>query len=277
MQSVDQLVERVKQIQRTSPDVKERWRAFCDLKNGGKFDPGRASAETLQAFLDSEERGGADFSNVSEFEQLLVKVKAGQRTDVAFKEAWSQYCEQHMQGVRDPCRHTEESLRTFLSMTGSTGLKPGMGGHDALMGNAAGLGKGGCMPPPGLGMDMGMGVGKGQGGSACCGGKGMACGSWDDQMNHMWQMMQGQMGGAAGGSCGAGRAGAEAVKFGQRHSENFKAAWTWYSNFKGNGKRDPNLHDDAFIAGFLDAIAGAAMEGMPADPQGPASKRGRIS
>lgn len=52
------LVERVKQIQRTSPDEKEKWWAYCDSEFSGCHDPNKLSAGFLRAFIEAYDAGG---------------------------------------------------------------------------------------------------------------------------------------------------------------------------------------------------------------------------
>ncbi|CAJ1377117.1 unnamed protein product, partial [Effrenium voratum] len=45
------LVDKVKTLQRTSPELKEAWWMFCDTQSAGMKDPGRHSVESLEQFL----------------------------------------------------------------------------------------------------------------------------------------------------------------------------------------------------------------------------------
>jgi len=45
------LVEQIKALQRTSPELKEAWWTFCEAEHGGIKDPNRHSEEVLQQFL----------------------------------------------------------------------------------------------------------------------------------------------------------------------------------------------------------------------------------
>lgn len=261
-EGLQELAQAVKELQRSDPEVKVRWHTFCDLHNGGKFDPMRASTELLSYFIQMEEQGGADFSTVSEREQLMVQVKSGQRENQAFKEAWIQYCDMSSEGVRDPAKHTEDSLRTFVQTIGNSILK-GKGsartsvasGKKGMMTGKAGKGK------------MKMGAMQAWNPMAA-----MAAMAWPT-----WTEGGGGTGWNSGGGSGS-VSGSSAVKFGQKHSENFKEAWAeWVSQF-GNGKRDPAMYDDEFIASFLDTMASshrAATGSMGSFDTGKGSKRAR--
>jgi len=49
-------------------------------------------------------------------EQLIVVVKAGQRSNQDVKKRWAQYCMQSCDGTKDPAKHSQESLTLFLQM-----------------------------------------------------------------------------------------------------------------------------------------------------------------
>eukprot|EP00420_Gonyaulax_spinifera_P038635 CAMPEP_0197877984 /NCGR_PEP_ID=MMETSP1439-20131203/6498_1 /TAXON_ID=66791 /ORGANISM="Gonyaulax spinifera, Strain CCMP409" /LENGTH=239 /DNA_ID=CAMNT_0043497363 /DNA_START=87 /DNA_END=806 /DNA_ORIENTATION=+ len=46
--------------------------------------------------------------------ELAAEVKRLQREDPRVKQQWSDYCDLNVKGVKDPMRHTEESLSAFL-------------------------------------------------------------------------------------------------------------------------------------------------------------------
>lgn len=54
-------------------------------------------------------------SGDAEKAELVDKVKALQRTDPEAKGAWWAFCDENMQGVKDPNRHEKETLQQFLS------------------------------------------------------------------------------------------------------------------------------------------------------------------
>jgi len=192
----------VKKLQK-SPAAQERWHAYCDLYNGGKFDPSKASAEVLQSFIETEEQGGADFTTIPLFDQLLVQIKAGQRSVPGFKDAWGVYCVEEAGGVRDPAKHGEASLQKFLDSQCPIIIGSGtIGTNTAQPRNRGGM-KGGC---DGFGMAGMMNpAGKGKG-------KGKAKGMMDpwaqmDSMMAQWSMMDSALDGM-GGDGGFAAAGA---------------------------------------------------------------------
>jgi len=55
--SLEELVQRVKQIQRSDPNGKEMWYKFCDSSGTGNRDPARHSSDSLRSFLEAYDRG----------------------------------------------------------------------------------------------------------------------------------------------------------------------------------------------------------------------------
>mmetsp|Transcript_54582 Transcript_54582/g.152281 ORF Transcript_54582/g.152281 Transcript_54582/m.152281 type:complete len:295 (+) Transcript_54582:34-918(+) len=274
--------EWVKELQKTSPDGKARWHAFCDLHNGGKFDPHRASEETLLAFIEQEQNGIDPRDNLSAFEQLLVQVKEGQRTDPNFKEAWAVHCMQHGQGIRDPARHDEASLRLFLESMGV----PVQGASQN--GGGAGKGGGGCRRTcaGNFGKATGkMGNGgdlpwaKAAGGKATAG-KGTMFGGAGAGGKNAWGMseqVKPQFAGTPVKGAAPDSVAVELVKYGQRHSESFRMAWQKHCAAYSAGVRDPNQLGEDFIKGFLDCMSGAYFGVIEAQFQdGSLPKRQRV-
>jgi hypothetical protein len=46
---------------------------------------------------------------------MVESIKAGQRQDPAFKEAWWNFCDTYCEGIRDPNRHPAQNLELFLN------------------------------------------------------------------------------------------------------------------------------------------------------------------
>ena len=49
-------------------------------------------------------------------EQLVMIVKAGQRSNQEVKNRWAEYCLKECDGTKDPAKHSAESLGNFLHM-----------------------------------------------------------------------------------------------------------------------------------------------------------------
>jgi len=221
----------VKEQQKSSQEVKERWQQWCDLYNGGKFDPNRASEETLQGFYDCEQNGGS--LDLSEFEELLLQVKSSQRMNPHLREVWSRHCLDHSGGIRDPNRHDEGSLRLFLevarnSVRPAPSLAPAWLRHTAS--RPAPFNRiGRSLPPPPLHLAMMGGRIPAKGTRPFSAGPAVARFGFGDAVS--------------------------TVKYCQRNSESFRQAWTWYTGAHGTGKNDPSLYDEAFVIRFIESLA----------------------
>jgi len=56
MATKDALVEKIKAMQRASPELKQMWWDHCDQNLGGVRDPNRHDAATLEEFLQSAKK-----------------------------------------------------------------------------------------------------------------------------------------------------------------------------------------------------------------------------
>jgi len=146
---------------------------------------------------------------------LVEQIKAIQRSDPEAKQAWWDYCDQRLGGVKDPNRHDAQVLEEFLSMHGS--------------GGAGGKSRGGG--------------GYGYGGGYDGGAYGYAQGGW------------GGYAGGYGASQWTGEGSmATMVKTGQRRSQHWKTAWQAYCSLYGNNYNDPARYDENFLVGFIDYV-----------------------
>lgn len=155
--------------------------------------------------------------------ELVEQIKSLQRSGM--KQVWWDYCDSQLGGVRDPNKHDDVTLQTFLSQAGQGGApKPARA--------KGGCGKGGGMMGGGAygGGMMGGGGMKGGGGMAMMGG-GMA-----------------MMGGAQPTDLGA------FIKTGQKMAPSFKEAWKAYCTIYGGGINDPSRHDQSYIQGFIEYL-----------------------
>ena len=156
-------------------------------------------------------------------EALVQQIKNMQRIDPTFKQTWWDFCESQLGGVRDPNRHDESVLGTFLEQYNT----------------------GAIAPSPFRGEESWWGKGKGKGG----GGGGGGYGGGYEMGADPWAMMMG--GGLS-----------DMVKTGQRASYHYRTAWTIYCALYGAGKNDPARHDDKFIRGYLDYLGELATNGL---------------
>lgn len=185
-----ELVEKIKNIQRTNPQGKLQWWNYADSEGDGHRDPTKHTDEFLQAFLDKMESGALETVQVTaEQEELCELIKLGQRKSKAWKSAWTGYCSKYGGGTNDPAKHPEKFLRGFFDFLGeSFMLCYGGAAMNPMMNPMAMMGLGmmmsggkGGMGKGGMGMDlmsMMMGGGKGKGGFGKAGkDKGMGKGS----------------------------------------------------------------------------------------------------
>ncbi|CAE7656136.1 PFK4 [Symbiodinium pilosum] len=156
---------------------------------------------------------------------LVQQIKNMQRADPNFRQTWWDFCEAQLGGVRDPNRHDESILGTFLEQYNSGAIAPSPYRAEEEWWNK-GKGKGGMkgamsynmMPPPSA-----------------------------------WGMT-----GGGGGVAGL----PDFVKTGQRASYHWKNAWTIYCALYGAGKNDPAKHDEIFNKGFIDYVGELAANGL---------------
>jgi len=144
-----ELAEAVKVGQRASATWKQAWALYCEQYCGGVYDPMKHSQEVLQAFLDHLGHNGTQalqFSSESKaawgggwqppakrprtgtpsaapalgggdgVATLAARIKELQRSDPAKKQQWSDFCDTHGKGVKDPSRHEYATLESFLMM-----------------------------------------------------------------------------------------------------------------------------------------------------------------
>jgi len=116
----DDLVQQVKAVQRSCNEARQAWADYSDTYLAGMRDPARQDAEALQAFLDSwnSSEGSTMAAKAGPPEALVEKVKAIQRQGDSAREAWTEFCDTRLGGVRDPRRHDAATLKAFLSWYG---------------------------------------------------------------------------------------------------------------------------------------------------------------
>lgn len=189
-------------------------------------------------------------------ETLVTEVKAVQRSGLEAKQAWWDYADGSLGGVRDPNRHDGTVLQDFLNMyRGGTLPRPvapaamphphahhvgmaGMAHH--YPGVVAGLGVPGALA--GHGYTASMAAGHGYMASPA-----LAAAAHAHAHAHA----------AVAPPTGA-TALADFVKTGQRHSQSWKNAWQNYCTNYGTGRFDPAGYEPHFIKGFIDFLGSLA-------------------
>jgi len=266
----DELVARVKQIQRTSPDAKEMWYTYCDQLGTGNRDPSRHTKDSLGNFLTAHERGEApevpaslavgnspvlrlrgvpfqsDISDVIKFladygveapNITLVRNPDGKKTGevyVIFKspdEAERALAERQHKEIDG--RYIEVFRSNFEEQAAATNKAPA-GAAVAATANSDG------------GNWFGGWGGGGSGGEWGCGG---GCG-----------------GGMQGFLVSTGDPAKDAlimkVKEIQRSGKDGRSVWEKYCDLIRTGNRDPKLHTPSSLKNFLEAFeAGEGAEG----------------
>jgi len=166
---------------------------------------------------------------------LVDIVKAGQKSSEEWKQKWIAFT-QHLDGIRDPNRHDDATLQSFVDQhRGEFQHHPWFG--QALAGN---------LPPPRTHPNP-----PGQPGFP--GGMGMGMPQAQQQPQPMHP------------SGPAAMAMVDAIKSGQRSDPNFKEAWWNFCDTYCEGIRDPNRHPVQNLELFLSEHK-PGMGGPPADP-----------
>ena len=166
-------------------------------------------------------------------EGLVQQIKNMQRIDPTFRQTWWDFCESQLGGVRDPNRHDESVLGTFLEQYNSGAIAPSpYRAEEEWWNKGKGKGKGG-----------------GGGGGGNYGQNSVFSGGGYDMGAQGWGMMM-------------GASLSDMVKTGQRASYHYRTAWTIYCALYGAGKNDPARHEEKFIRGFIDYLGELATNGL---------------
>lgn len=125
------LVQRVKGLQRSSTDSKQRWVTFCEMRGHRKHDPNVHDAAFLTLFLEELEQGKAPLepppgssaaaappadgaAPLDSKEALVQRVKQVQRASADGKHRWIIFCETRGQKKHDPSAHDAVFLQAFF-------------------------------------------------------------------------------------------------------------------------------------------------------------------
>jgi len=277
----EDLVARVKEIQRSDEAGKLAWWQYADSQGSSKRDPSKHEADALAVFVAAYDAG-----ETAGFEPLAKAAgnggslgdlfKEGQRSSSSFKDAWATYNRMQGNTTNDPTKADRQTLTAFLEFMGQsamTAMDNGMGptkgkskgGKGAMMGGKgmAGKGKGKAAADP-YGMMSQMGGWGGDGGG----------GMMNDAMM-LLSMMGGGGGGGDWGGKGGGKFGGEpamkmrkmtngtgnpatdalvaTIKQFQRTGEEQKQAWWAFCSSVG-GKRDPAGYEPHVLRQFIETM-----------------------
>lgn len=120
----DHLVARIKDFQRSDADQKQSWWDFCDENLEGQRDPAKADAFVLQQFIDTngvpdvkmatqKGKGGARATGDPAKDALVARIKDYQRSDAEQKELWWSFCDENLEGQKDPAKADVATLQNF--------------------------------------------------------------------------------------------------------------------------------------------------------------------
>eukprot|EP00406_Dinophysis_acuminata_P009501 CAMPEP_0179232500 /NCGR_PEP_ID=MMETSP0797-20121207/11891_1 /TAXON_ID=47934 /ORGANISM="Dinophysis acuminata, Strain DAEP01" /LENGTH=254 /DNA_ID=CAMNT_0020939621 /DNA_START=78 /DNA_END=842 /DNA_ORIENTATION=- len=150
---------------------------------------------------------------------LVEQIKSIQRSDPDAKQAWWNYCDTNLGGIKDPNRHEANVLSEFVAAYGAPPAAKAPAPRRPAQSPVGGGGSAWGYPPT------------------------PPMQQWGYPMQ-MW--------------AGAGGLG-DFVKTGQRHSANWKAAWQSYCHLNGSGQFDPAKYDESFIVSFMDYVGQLAI------------------
>jgi len=167
---------------------------------------------------------------------LVEQIKKLQRSSPEAKQAWWDFCDTQLGGVKDPSRHEAPVLSEFVqgyqegNFGGSLARAPSQQPRRAP---PSGRGYYGTYAPAWGSDGWGCGWGGGGYGGGGYGGAGFGGPS-------QW------------GAAGHGNVLADFIKTGQRNSAHWKKAWQTYCAAYGTSYNDPARCDESFIVGFID-------------------------
>eukprot|EP00401_Gymnodinium_catenatum_P079406 CAMPEP_0117512672 /NCGR_PEP_ID=MMETSP0784-20121206/29154_1 /TAXON_ID=39447 /ORGANISM="" /LENGTH=316 /DNA_ID=CAMNT_0005308403 /DNA_START=60 /DNA_END=1006 /DNA_ORIENTATION=+ len=229
-ESEEQLVAKIKALQKNDPVGKDQWTAFVDQYADGKRDPCKHPKELLSKFL-RDFAAGTRLESEEDALQLPQVTKMLQKKYTAFKDQWSKYCKTNGGGTNDPLKHESSFHAQFyehLAKRASGTTPPAM-----------------MMPAMGMGMGMGMDGGPPAKRMRTAMGMGMGMMTGDTVKDRL----------VAG------------IKAFQRESEDQKETWWNYADAELGGIRDPARHDTATLQQFAEAYGVEAQ--APAMPTFP--------
>lgn len=118
-----ELIADVKNLQRTDPENKRKWEVFCLKQGVSKLDPAFHDETFLSSFIAQLADGEIEVIESEEKIQLVLKVKAAQRSSPEMKQSWYDYVALAGSAHYDPNRHDEPFLSGFFTFL-DTGKAP---------------------------------------------------------------------------------------------------------------------------------------------------------
>jgi hypothetical protein len=218
----DQLVQKVKEMQRSDPIAKEQWYAYCEQYGDDVRDPAKHNVGFINGFITQYNSGQRlEFAGG---QQLARFIKLGQKKSHAWKGVWEQYCgASDNPREHDPAKRDYAFLEGFFDFIGRKSAAAGAFGVMAGMGGMGGMGGMMAMPR----MDMGPPAAKRMRPAA-----------------PPPMAMSGDL--------------ASQVKAYQRLGETEKNNWHTFCDTHLGGIRDPGRHDAATLQHFLSTYQGGS-------------------
>jgi hypothetical protein len=139
----NELVNKIKEFQRSSEENKQAWWTFCDSQELQKRDPALHEEDVLQAFLADHGIQGVQGTKTEHFikQELINKIKTFQRSSEEQKQAWWSFCDQQEGQNHDPARYEIAVLRAFVAEHGIPGVKGNKKQKDMLVAKIKGFQK----------------------------------------------------------------------------------------------------------------------------------------
>eukprot|EP00401_Gymnodinium_catenatum_P064669 CAMPEP_0117485710 /NCGR_PEP_ID=MMETSP0784-20121206/15104_1 /TAXON_ID=39447 /ORGANISM="" /LENGTH=657 /DNA_ID=CAMNT_0005280303 /DNA_START=32 /DNA_END=2005 /DNA_ORIENTATION=- len=271
----EQLIAKVKELQKHDLVGRDQWITFADQTGGGRRDPAKHGADALRLFL-SGYASGMRLQGEEEGCNMPQVTKLLQKRITSFKDQWSNYCLLYGGGLNDPLKHEPSFHVQFFDQLARCAMGMGAGRSSRKgKGTEVDVGKG-PRTDSGKGMSIGMDMGKGMGmGMSTDTGRsmGMDMGKGKSMSKPMDRgigmgMSMGMDGGPSskrlkgdkGTPVGAGGTGdpkrdalVAAVKAFKRLGDDQKQAWWNFCDQELSGVRDPARHEVATLQRFADA------------------------
>lgn len=115
-----QLVEQIKENQRSDAGWRRAWANYCQMHGQDVRDPQKHAQSWLQRALQTlggshsfggsagySRAGASMYQNRQASAHCIEQVKANQRADAGWHQAWTNYCLIHGAGVSDPAKHSD--------------------------------------------------------------------------------------------------------------------------------------------------------------------------
>lgn len=172
---------------------------------------------------------------------LVDQIKGLQRSDPAAKQAWWDYCDTQLGGIKDPNRHEGAVLQEFYTGYTTGTLEATPPPPKPVKGPPA------WTPAPASSRPISRPSTPGGGILAAGGTYAAPLGA---QVAYLGQ------------AAPTVRL-SDFVKTGQRQSQYWKQAWQAYVSIFGNGMNDPSKYDEAFIVAFIDYVGQVVLQDLP--------------